>query len=76
MQLIKSLPDEEVPTKTAVVGIARAGHCRAGNGVIYSEILNHLNTLKSRKNNANEHDALIGEVAIKREWFLLQMIKA
>ena len=64
LELIKELPDDMIPTNTAICGISAAGHCRIGNGKIYSEILAKLDTIKTRKNNSNAIDSLIGETSI------------
>lgn len=69
--LLKTLTDIEVPLETAVCGIARAGHARVGSGQIYRQILEELIKRKRRKFNANEHDALLGEVAIKNQFVLI-----
>lgn len=65
--LLKTLTDIEVPLETAVCGIARAGLARVGSGQILEELIKR----KKRKLNANEHDALLGEVAIKNQFVLV-----
>lgn len=68
---LRVLPDLEVPTESAVWDISRFDKAKCGDGCIYAKILDELNAKKKRKNNANIHDALIGEVAIKNQFVLI-----
>lgn len=61
---IQILSDHTAPLETLVWDVGHLDNAKFGEGELYQKLLLSLEAKKKRKNNANIHDALIGEVAI------------
>lgn len=61
---LKILSDHIAPLETLVWDVGHWDNSKFGEGELYQKLLSSLDAKKKRKNNANIHDALIGEVAI------------
>ena len=61
---------EIVPTESFVWGVARFGHSKLSDGVLYNKMRLELDSLNGSKSN-NVNDALIAEVAIKNNYTLI-----
>ena len=60
-----------LPTGSFLAGISSAGTAGAGAGQLQMKVLKLLNSKKTRKNNSNVHDSLIGEAAIIHKMILI-----
>ena len=61
--------DDPSPTESFVLGVSRLNQAKLGNGGIYDQIKDELETLKSKKNNIQ--DSLIAETAMKNGYILV-----
>lgn len=60
---------DHVPTESFVLGVSRLNQSKLGNGGIYDQIKDELETLRSKKNNIQ--DSLIAETAMKNGYILV-----
>lgn len=64
MSWLRTLPDDVVPLETLVWDVGHWDNAKFSDGEMYKKLLSSLESKKKRKNNANIHDALLGETAI------------
>ena len=69
--LLKTIVNVEVPLEIVLSEVSRPDQVRVESDAIYNKTLNELLKYGKRKNKANEHDSLIGEVAIKNQFILI-----
>lgn len=69
--VFSELAEEEHPTKTFVLGISRLGMGKLGEGTLYQQLKDRLDSLNRKKKGNNGMDALIGETAIKNDLTLV-----
>lgn len=67
--VFKKVPQSQVPTESAVIGISRVDECKISDGSFYKEIRSLLDSKKKDKNNCK--NALIAEMPIKNGCILV-----
>jgi predicted nucleic acid-binding protein len=76
LTVFQVIPQQRIPTETAIWGISRFDMAKLGDGKLYNLILSELGNKKPLEAENNIKDALIGETAINNEIILVTDDKA
>jgi predicted nucleic acid-binding protein len=71
LYVFQIIPQENIPTESAVVGVSRIGGAKISDSTVYHSILVKLDKAKPLQHENNIKDALIGETAIKNTFVLV-----
>lgn len=64
LEQFKMLPDAMLPTESTILGVSVLGESKLGKGENYKKIFEFLMAIDPKRIDANQADALIGEVAL------------
>jgi predicted nucleic acid-binding protein len=76
LSVFQVIPQEAIPTESAVVDVSRVDGAKIGDSVLYNSMLQELNRAKPKEHDHNIKDALIAETAIKNGIVLVTDDKA
>jgi predicted nucleic acid-binding protein len=76
LAVFQTIPQNAIPTETAVFDFSRFDMAKFGDGLVYSHILEELNKRKPMQHENNIKDALIAETATKNGILLVTDDKA
>lgn len=76
LTVFQVIPQQSIPTETAILGTSRLGMSKLGDAQLYTLILGQLDIKKPFEHENNIKDALIGETAIKNKIVLVTDDKA
>ena len=71
LSVFQIIPQQPIPTETAIFDVSRFGMAKFGDGDLYTTILQQLDRAKPMEHSNNIKDAIIAETAIKNQIVLV-----